>query len=53
MQLDACDLQIPPSVETPELEREERGWWSLRFHQVLREFQRQNPGCDTVNAAHA
>lgn len=23
------------------LEREERGWWSMRFKQVLREFQRQ------------
>lgn len=23
-------------------EREERGWWSLRFHQVLRELQRQD-----------
>ena len=24
-------------------EREERGWWTLRFQQVLREFQRQDP----------
>jgi hypothetical protein len=24
------------------LEREERGWWSLRFQQVLREMQRQD-----------
>lgn len=22
-------------------EREERGWWTLRFQQVLREFQRE------------
>jgi hypothetical protein len=28
-------------------EREERGWWSLRFQQVLRELQRENvvPAC--------
>lgn len=24
-------------------EREERGWWTLRFQQVLREMQRQDP----------
>lgn len=24
-------------------EREERGWWALRFQQVLREMQRQDP----------
>ena len=23
-------------------EREERGWWSLRYQQVFREFQRQD-----------
>ncbi|KAL0948394.1 hypothetical protein HGRIS_010976 [Hohenbuehelia grisea] len=38
-------------------EREERGWWSLRFQQVLREFQRDespffvpNPSLDTREA---
>ena len=35
-----------PSLQIKEndkrrLEREERGWWTLRFQQVLREFQRQ------------
>ena len=24
-------------------EREERGWWTLRFQQVLREMQRRDP----------
>ncbi|EKM51245.1 uncharacterized protein PHACADRAFT_263285 [Phanerochaete carnosa HHB-10118-sp] len=24
-------------------EREERGWWTLRFQQVLREVQRRDP----------
>lgn len=26
-----------------QLEREQRGWWSLRFHQVLQEFLSQDP----------
>ena len=30
-------------------EREERGWWTLRFHQVLRELQREeHPSFDTL-----
>lgn len=44
MQLDECGMQTEPQADTTELEREERGWWSLRFHQVLREFQRLHPG---------
>ncbi|KAG1743789.1 hypothetical protein EDB19DRAFT_540023 [Suillus lakei] len=27
--------------DTEQQEREERGWWSLRFHEVLREIQRR------------
>jgi len=43
MQLDAVsDTQSDRDANTTEQEREERGWWSLRFHQVLREFQRQD-----------
>lgn len=31
-----------PSTDV-DREREERGWWALRFQQVLREMQRQDP----------
>jgi hypothetical protein len=31
-----------PIIGDKQLEREERGWWSLRFQQVLREMQRQD-----------
>lgn len=41
MQLEGRDIEVEPSTDTTEQEREERGWWSLRFHQVMREFQRQ------------
>lgn len=39
---------ILPSEKTPmydpvEGERQERGWWTLRFQQVLREMQRKEP----------
>ncbi|KIP05064.1 hypothetical protein PHLGIDRAFT_120165 [Phlebiopsis gigantea 11061_1 CR5-6] len=30
-------------VSDTDREREERGWWTLRFQQVLREMQRQDP----------
>ncbi|TFY68796.1 hypothetical protein EVJ58_g802 [Rhodofomes roseus] len=40
MQLDEGNIQ-QALHDNSEQEREERGWWSLRFHQVLREFQRQ------------
>lgn len=30
-------------VNDHDKEREERGWWALRFQQVLREVQRQDP----------
>lgn len=53
MQFDEHSLQAQPQADTIELEREERGWWSLRFHQVLREFQRLHPGCDPLTAAQA
>ncbi|CCL98499.1 uncharacterized protein FIBRA_00497 [Fibroporia radiculosa] len=39
MQLE--DQSSSRSGDSVEQEREERGWWSLRFQQVLREFQRQ------------
>jgi hypothetical protein len=57
--LTASGLPIPrsPSGNLPETcsaggdrapgssdEREERGWWSLRYQQVFREFQRQDSG---------
>ena len=57
--LTASGLPIPrsPSGNLPETcsaggdrrpgssdEREERGWWSLRYQQVCREFQRQDSG---------
>lgn len=35
----------PVNDETPKFasdEREERGWWSVRYQQVFREFQRQD-----------
>ena len=32
-------------------EREERGWWALRFQQVLREVQRQDPMLSTQTLA--
>ena len=40
-------IQLDDSVngqasDAKQLEREERGWWSLRFQQVLREMQRQD-----------
>ena len=51
----ASGLPLPksPSVQLEEVahgesgnprqqEREERGWWSLRFQQVLREMQRRD-----------
>jgi serine/arginine repetitive matrix protein 2 len=31
-----------PAPDDARLEREERGWWSLRFQQVMREMQRQD-----------
>ncbi|TDL16312.1 hypothetical protein BD410DRAFT_844516 [Rickenella mellea] len=36
------DIQKNAAVDAPHQEREERGWWALRFQQVLREFQRQD-----------
>lgn len=30
-------------ISDTDREREERGWWTLRFQQVLREMQRQDP----------
>lgn len=55
MSILASGLPLPksPSVQIEEIslgqvadvlqqEREERGWWSLRFQQVLREMQRQD-----------
>ena len=53
MQFDEHSLQAQPQADTIELEREERGWWSLRFHQVLREFQRLHPGCEPLTTAQA
>ncbi|KAI0795806.1 hypothetical protein C8Q75DRAFT_743947 [Abortiporus biennis] len=41
-------------VDEVELEREERGWWAVRFQQVLREMQRHDPIVtldDTVDEA--
>ncbi|CAL1702652.1 unnamed protein product [Somion occarium] len=38
------ELQRGQAHDSIEQEREERGWWSLRFQQVLREMQRQNIG---------
>jgi serine/arginine repetitive matrix protein 2 len=35
------DLANGPAGDPGQLEREERGWWSLRFQQVLREVQRR------------
>jgi hypothetical protein len=35
------DAQLGYPEDTRRQEREERGWWSLRFQQVLREMQRQ------------
>ncbi|KAJ3537224.1 hypothetical protein NM688_g6721 [Phlebia brevispora] len=40
------DMERLSSVRTgneSDQEREERGWWSLRFQQVLKELQRQDP----------
>ncbi|KAG6917414.1 hypothetical protein DXG01_002683 [Tephrocybe rancida] len=38
-----ADIQCGASDEAPMMqEREERGWWSLRFQQVFRELQRQD-----------
>ncbi|PSR74499.1 hypothetical protein PHLCEN_2v9796 [Hermanssonia centrifuga] len=31
------------TISEVDKEREERGWWALRFQQVLREMQRQDP----------
>lgn len=39
IQIDEVDSGL--ASDTTEQEREERGWWSLRFQQVLRELQRQ------------
>jgi hypothetical protein len=30
------------NLDSTKLEREERGWWTLRFHQVLREMGQQD-----------
>jgi len=38
------EVALGESGSTREQEREERGWWSLRFQQVLREMQR----CDAL-----
>lgn len=36
-------LKSVGKVSETDQEREERGWWTLRFQQVLREVQRQDP----------
>lgn len=37
-----ADLRRGHGNDSVEQEREERGWWSLRFQQIMRELQRQN-----------
>jgi hypothetical protein len=37
-----ADLQSGEVKDSTREEREERGWWSVRFQQVFRELQRQN-----------
>lgn len=36
-------LKSASNVNETDQEREERGWWALRFQQVLKEIQRQEP----------
>lgn len=36
------EIRRGESSSTRRQEREERGWWSLRFQQVLRDLQRQD-----------
>lgn len=40
VQLD--EMSLGESSDARQQEREERGWWSLRFQQVLREMQRRD-----------
>lgn len=37
-----ADFQHGEAKDSTREEREERGWWSVRFQQVFRELQRQN-----------
>ncbi|KAK7681823.1 hypothetical protein QCA50_015170 [Cerrena zonata] len=37
-----ADVRSGHGSDIVEQEREERGWWSLRFQQIMREMQRQN-----------
>lgn len=37
-----ADVRRGNANDSVEQEREERGWWTLRFQQVMREMQRQN-----------
>ncbi|OBZ73147.1 hypothetical protein A0H81_06916 [Grifola frondosa] len=37
-----AEVSMGQASDTTQQEREERGWWSLRFQQVLREMQRQD-----------
>ncbi|KAG6841588.1 hypothetical protein C0991_009344 [Blastosporella zonata] len=39
-----ADIYSGATDDTTTQEREERGWWSLRFQQVFRELQRQDMG---------
>lgn len=61
----ASGLPLPksPSVQAAEMqdgrdndpvreEREERGWWSVRFQQVFRELQRQNMALVSFTTMH-
>jgi hypothetical protein len=49
--IQGADLQRGEPKDSTREEREERGWWSVRFQQVFRELQRQNMALLSVTMA--
>lgn len=50
--LQEADLQHGETVDSTREEREERGWWSVRFQQVFQKLQRQDMALLSVTMAY-